>query len=70
MVLPDGNSGTTPIVQFLEYSGETNVEQLLLDPMPVVQAAMDRIWRGFGFSRCLLLMPDGRFKTPDALQQF
>jgi hypothetical protein len=68
MVLPHGTSGTTPNDEFLEYRGETNVEQLLLDPMPVVHAAMDRLWQGYGFSQCLLLTPDSRIKTPDELQ--
>jgi hypothetical protein len=52
-----------PTLEGLGFSEDTSVEQLLRDPTPLVHAAMDRLWQGYGFPRCLLYSPDGRFLT-------
>jgi hypothetical protein len=51
----------TPTVEVLEYVTDTNVEALSTDAMPIVHAAMDRIWQGFGLPRALLFSPEGEY---------
>lgn len=51
----------TPSIEDVEYVEDTNVEQLLNDPMTTVHAAMDLLWQAFGFNRCLLFTDEGRF---------
>jgi hypothetical protein len=48
-----------PGVEDLETHHEVGTEELLADPTPTVQAAMDALWQGFGVARCLLFEEDG-----------
>jgi hypothetical protein len=33
--------------------------------MPLVHAAMDRIWQGYGIARCLLFSPEGELLSEE-----
>jgi len=48
-----------PTVDALTFVEDSNVERLLDDPMPVVHAAMDRIWQGYGMPACSFFSPAG-----------
>jgi hypothetical protein len=54
-------SARSPGVDVLPFSCEVTTDQLLSDPSPTVQAAMDAIWQGFGIDRCLHFDADGNW---------
>ncbi len=54
-----GRDLISPSVEALSYTEVTNVERLLEEPTPIVHAAMDLIWQGYGQARCPYFSPEG-----------
>lgn len=54
-----------PATDAISFQEDTNVERLLAGPMPLVHAAMDMVWQGYGMPRALLFTPDGKFAPRD-----
>lgn len=54
-------SPRSPGVAELDFTSQASTEQLLTDPTPVAQAALDAIWQGFGLDRCALFDADGNW---------
>ena len=54
------NQPRTPRDEAISFQIDTNVERLLAEPLAVTHAAMDRIWQGYGLSRCEYFADDGQ----------